>query len=414
MSGEQLPEENSPTTSPNTGQVTYGTLGPASHTPISLHKKSPSLGDCHDKDFASNEDQNCHADPRLDEKGSGMEEETESGKLEQHKRFLDRLGQRWFTVEPVVIACNLAITAVSPTMQQYIHHRLALEHNITTSLTTNLSQYEQCLQRGQDEANNTSLAEHEFQEEQSMWNTVLVVARETPILLVFLLVGSLSDTRGRRWGMLPQILFQILFFSINATVCALDLPLWVLPINDIIIGMTGSLAVVFMSAYAYIADIYPPRKRLLRLVITEIAMGLGALLSGVTVGWIIDHWGYVVPNVILAGMMMLLFFYILFCVPETVLHNPDALPISCSSLVKELPQLWVKGNHVKGILPVVWLCFWIMFANRYLHLQTHTQKRKCRQYDCPSRHWGRWSLPSTSPMTTRTVILTTFPFQCIP
>ena len=38
------------------------------------------------------------------------------------------------------------------------------------------------------------------------------------------------------------------------------------------------------------------------------------------------------------------------------------------------------------------------------------QKRKGRQHDCPGRHWRRWSLTSTSPMTARGVILTTVPF----
>ena len=36
-----------------------------------------------------------------------------------------------------------------------------------------------------------------------------------------------------------------------------------------------------------------------------------------------------------------------------------------------------------------------------------------RQVDCPGRHWGRCNLPSTSPVTSRAVILTTFPFQCV-
>ena len=37
--------------------------------------------------------------------------------------------------------------------------------------------------------------------------------------------------------------------------------------------------------------------------------------------------------------------------------------------------------------------------------------RKGHQYDRPGRHWGRWSLSSTSPIMARAVILTTFPFQ---
>ena len=39
------------------------------------------------------------------------------------------------------------------------------------------------------------------------------------------------------------------------------------------------------------------------------------------------------------------------------------------------------------------------------------QKRRYRYADSPGRHQGRWNLPSTSPVTIRAVLLTTFPFQ---
>ena len=44
-------------------------------------------------------------------------------------------------------------------------------------------------------------------------------------------------------------------------------------------------------------------------------------------------------------------------------------------------------------------------------LWCQVQKRKNRQDDYPGRPWGRCSVPSTSPITTRAVIMTNFPFQ---
>ena len=41
---------------------------------------------------------------------------------------------------------------------------------------------------------------------------------------------------------------------------------------------------------------------------------------------------------------------------------------------------------------------------------TQSLKRKGRQGDCPTRHLRRWSQVSTSPVTTRAVTLTIFPF----
>ena len=43
------------------------------------------------------------------------------------------------------------------------------------------------------------------------------------------------------------------------------------------------------------------------------------------------------------------------------------------------------------------------------NVQLATQKCKGHQGDCPGRHWGRWSLPSMSPVT-RAAMLMTFCF----
>ena len=44
----------------------------------------------------------------------------------------------------------------------------------------------------------------------------------------------------------------------------------------------------------------------------------------------------------------------------------------------------------------------------------HLTGQKLRQGDCPGRHRRRWSLSSTSPVTSRAVALTTFLFQRLP
>ena len=59
---------------------------------------------------------------------------------------------------------------------------------------------------------------------------------------------------------------------------------------------------------------------------------------------------------------------------------------------------WCGGNRTIAPMPVK---------------QPWTQKRKGRQGDCSGRHWGRWSLPSTSPVMNRAVTLTTFPVKWI-
>ena len=53
-----------------------------------------------------------------------------------------------------------------------------------------------------------------------------------------------------------------------------------------------------------------------------------------------------------------------------------------------------------------WICTFIM---RNLHIQN----RKGCQDDCPGSHWRLWRQASTSRVTTRAIILTTLPLQCM-
>ena len=47
------------------------------------------------------------------------------------------------------------------------------------------------------------------------------------------------------------------------------------------------------------------------------------------------------------------------------------------------------------------------------YLDLDTLKQKGHQDDCPAHHWRRWRQASTSPVMTRAVTLTTFPFPCM-
>ena len=63
-------------------------------------------------------------------------------------------------------------------------------------------------------------------------------------------------------------------------------------------------------------------------------------------------------------------------------------------------------NKVLSIAVMHYVCY-----VHYSITRASSQKRWGRQDDCPGRHWGRWRLPSTSPVTTKAIILTTFPLK---
>ena len=67
-------------------------------------------------------------------------------------------------------------------------------------------------------------------------------------------------------------------------------------------------------------------------------------------------------------------------------------------ITPQLPPQWFHMNVV------------ILF-HRLIYCVISAQKRKNRQDDCPGRHWGRWSLSSTSSVTSWAVVRRPFCFS---
>ena len=285
----------------------------------------------------------------------------ECEKKAKHKEYLSQLGQRWFTVEPVIIVYITMYTCLGPLTQQYIHERMSIKYNITNATSENLTEREACLLRGQN-GSSVSSNEAAFQEELAMWNNGMLIAAMLPTLFVVFIIGTISDHRGRRLAIVPQIVVQVIACAISTIVMKLNLNLGILVLTSLLQSFTGASAVVFMACFAYIADINPPEKRLFRIVLIEVGQGLGALVGGLLIGWMIDSLGYWIPSIVLTLLMGVLAVYVIFFIPETVLKDPSA-PAFKLSYLSGLPRLWFQRGTIRGKLPIIWICFSVMCCN---------------------------------------------------
>ena len=123
---------------------------------------------------------------------------------------------------------------------------------------------------------------------------------------------------------------------------------------------------------------------------------------------------------------VVLLFYRVPLFPANVLHSAQSTPTWHPS-VKVLLRMRIQCRYWHLKMQFIYevhlrecahgSCFVLLESslqinNAYnLHPYTLPLKRKGRQDDCPARHWGCWRQASTSPVTTRAVILTTFPFM---
>ena len=123
-------------------------------------------------------------------------------------------------------------------MQQYMYQRLAVDFNITDSSNANKSSQEICLERVEKSSEMTG-NEKDFHESVSFWNTLVVSLGLLPSIIVVIFIGAVSDARGRKYGLVPQIGGAVLSGVVMILVVALQLDIVVLPVIQFLCGMTG-------------------------------------------------------------------------------------------------------------------------------------------------------------------------------
>ena len=82
-------------------------------------------------------------------------------------------------------------------------------------------------------------------------------------------------------------------------------------------GALGSMSVIIMSGYSFLADTTSLEERALRLIIKEILMLLPTAVSLIGVGFLIENLGYVWPGVIVLGGTVPNGIYVALFVPAT-------------------------------------------------------------------------------------------------
>ena len=166
--------------------------------------------------------------------------------------------------------------------------------------------------------------------------TILSAVCLIPVLVMTLLLGHYGDLAGRKVVLLPAVAGLCLRGFISMAVVHYKLSLLFLLAAGVLDAFTGSAVTVGTSVYSYIVDITSPRSRTLRLVIVELALGIGITIGGAMTGLVIGNYGFLyafmLPTVALAINVLYVAFYIKETVPShekvtffTVSHIHESL-----------------------------------------------------------------------------------------
>ncbi|KAK3103209.1 hypothetical protein FSP39_017445 [Pinctada imbricata] len=226
-----------------------------------------------------------------------------------------------------LICYSCGLTAGMGTMKQYTYKAVRNFYNLSGSDSDTVQN------KGNSEggcgANSTS--SNSNHEEAADWLLYFELIEYSLVFPVVALCGIYSDFYGRKPFILLSSIGCVLEYSFFACVIYFHLPLPYLLIGYAIGGLTGSEHVLFMCCCAATADTTEDNKsRSFYMACLYLCLGLGVSMSQVGIGFAINYFGFVIPNVI--SVFISIMSVTLFCnMPETYQNRNEHKPF-CQSL----------------------------------------------------------------------------------
>ena len=144
----------------------------------------------------------------------------------------------------------------------------------------------------------------------ALWGGIMMSAYAAAMFLCGPIVGSLSDTYGRR----PVLIAALATLTIDYVIMAMAETYWVLLVGRVLAGMAG---VTYITATAYIADIAEPEERGASFGMIGAAFGIGFVL-GPSLGGVASSWHITAPFWIADALSALNVAFGLFVLPESL------------------------------------------------------------------------------------------------
>lgn len=146
--------------------------------------------------------------------------------------------------------------------------------------------------------------------EGALWSGIMMSAYAAAMFLFGPIVGSLSDSYGRR----PVLILALVTLTIDYVIMALAQTYWMLLIGRVIAGMAGA---TYITATAYISDIAKPTERGAAFGMIGAAFGIGFVL-GPALGGLASGLHISAPFWIAAGLSALNVVFGIVILPESL------------------------------------------------------------------------------------------------
>lgn len=266
--------------------------------------------------------------------------------------------ERFILVELPVFLYFFALVTNFPVVQFYLYDYFSEQFGIPKS------QNESDICRNATHSNHSSKdAEAQVQTKTSEYTMYTNFVCNFTAIIPTLLLGMLTDKFGRKFvfyitcgGLLGSQTLTIAIFYWRLSPNLLF-------VASLLQGLGGSWGLFLAAAFGMVADFTSPGKqRAIRVTTTEAAIALSSSLGTTTSGIWVKQMGYVWPMVFAVGLVIMSLIFVVFCVPETLVHRQH-LPFTRMFFVKCF-ELFVKDtpNKRRFKLVVCLICFLLVVA----------------------------------------------------
>lgn len=241
-----------------------------------------------------------------------MEPDTESAAADsccQRKKSI-------FLVEVVIGLISLTSFPMAILTEKYILDwiRDQLLENKTSLNETYFSNHS--FKCGTSSHSMTSVAE-KAQNYSSMFGILKALVSGIPALFSTVLLGTLSDQRGRRYAVLPPLVGIILKAVTLTVIMWKRASIWFFLPGSFVDGLCGYFVTLHLGCLAHIADVTIPHRRIFRMMVLELVVMTTSVLGSAGFGWLLGSYDNVSVMTGVLGVLLGNFLYCLAFLPNT-------------------------------------------------------------------------------------------------
>ena len=132
-----------------------------------------------------------------------------------------------------------------------------------------------------------------------------------PTIFMSLILGPLSDYKGRKIAIFLPLLGSFCYNISNLSIELFNLPPYFLPIGSLLLGLGGNYPVVVMATNAYLMDITKDRYRTVRLAVITTFSNMAGFLSNFFGGMLLEVLGFKIMFIVIISLFGVTLIYTL-------------------------------------------------------------------------------------------------------